>query len=124
MSFSDELFDKQSCLAHAIMCCDDPIEISKLFNEYFFCAFQWYDLFAPHKVANKLNTLHFSFALFLETAGIADAAVTHGGRVPPTIETRAKLTLRMGTTICDEESLSAAAAGVTNSARTKSAPTI
>ena len=91
MSYSDELFDKQSCLAHAIMSCDDPIEISKLFNEYFICAFQWYDLFAPHKVANKLKTLHFSFAMFLETAGIADAAVTHGGRAPPSIDSVARV---------------------------------
>ncbi|CAB4577695.1 unannotated protein [freshwater metagenome] len=44
--------------------------------------------------------------------------------VPPTIAMSANSTLRIGTTICDEESLSAAAAGVTRSASTSSAPTI
>jgi hypothetical protein len=91
MSYSDELFDKQFGLAQAIMGCDDPTEIKELFDEFFFYSFQWYQLFAPHKVASKLKAKHFSFAMFLEAAGIADAAVTHGGRVPPTIDSVARV---------------------------------
>ena len=91
MSFSDELFDKQFDLARAIMSCESSTEIRELFDEFFFYAIQWYELFAPHKVENKLMALHFSFAMFLEAAGIADAAVTNGGRVPPTIDSVARV---------------------------------
>jgi hypothetical protein len=91
MSLSDQLFDKQFNLARAIMSCDDPTEVRELFDEFFLYVFQWYELFAPHKVANKLKAQHFSFAMFLEAAGIADAAVTHGGRVPPTVDSVARV---------------------------------
>lgn len=60
MSYSDELFDKQFGLAHAIMGCNDPTVIKELIDEFFFYAFQWYQLFAPHKVASKLLLVHLS----------------------------------------------------------------
>ncbi len=91
MSFSDELLDKQSHLAHAIMSCDDALEVKELFKEYCVCVLQWHKLFAPQKVTNKFQTQHSLFAMFLETAGIADEAVTYGYRVPPAIDTVAKV---------------------------------
>ena len=113
MSFSDELFDKQFNLAHAIMNCDDPTDIRGLFDDFFFYALQWYELFAPHKVANNLKAQHFTFAMFLEAAGIADAAVTHGGRVPPTIVSVARV-LRLFPplkTYCEEHFLNGGVIG-------------
>jgi hypothetical protein len=91
MSISDQLFDKQSHLAHAIMNCDDSVEINNLFNDYFNCVLQWYELFAPHKIANRLKLIHFSYAFFLETSGIADEAVSHGYRPAPSIDSVAKV---------------------------------
>lgn len=90
MSYSDELFDKQSGLAHAIMDCDDPTEIKELFDEFFFYAFQWSELFVSPKAINKLEAIHAVFSSFLEASGFADEAFIQGVRSPPTIESVAR----------------------------------
>ena len=91
MSFSDELFDKQFYLARAIMNCNDPIEIKKLFDEYILYAGQWDALFSTRKATNRLEAIHFVFSFFLELSGIADEAVAQGVRTPPTIESVARV---------------------------------
>ena len=64
MSFSDELFDKQFYLARAIMNCNDPIEVKKLFDEYILYAGQWDELFSTRKATNRLEAIHFVFSFF------------------------------------------------------------